>query len=187
MFSSISAPTRSTSRRALSSSIRARMAIAARIAPMSSCRARPIPRNPASMSIPKAACSWPSGRIFRRAMRARIGRSCARFRRSSARRCRSIRCTRCGRSSLRDYPHFAKIDAIAPGDPADIAQDRRRRRDAERCAFRLAGRGFLSSPIRSRAPRLSWPNVRRWRAAHLQTGGGVASTWTDSCRFCSPF
>ena len=45
-------------RRAPSSSISAPTAIRARTAPTSSCRVRPIPRNPASTSTPKAVCRW---------------------------------------------------------------------------------------------------------------------------------
>ena len=63
------------SRPGLCRSIRAITATAARRAPMSCCRARPIPRRTAPTSTPRAACSWAAARCSRPATRARIGRS----------------------------------------------------------------------------------------------------------------
>ncbi len=75
-----SAPTRSTCAASArpSSSIRAITAMPARAAPMSCCRAPPIPRRTRPTSIPRAGCSGRSAPCSRPATRARIGRSSAR-------------------------------------------------------------------------------------------------------------
>ena len=80
MWCSCWGPMRSKSRPAPSWFMSGRTAIGARTAPMSSFRARPIRRSPASTSTPKDACRWPGVPRSRRARRAKTGRSCARFR-----------------------------------------------------------------------------------------------------------
>ena len=74
-----------------SSSIRAITAMPARTAPMSCCPAPPIPRRTRPTSTPRAASSSPAAPCSRRAMRARIGRSCARCPRCWAARCPTTR------------------------------------------------------------------------------------------------
>ena len=129
--SSTSARTRSTSSRARSSSISARTAIAAPIARMSSCRARPTPKKPASTSTRKGGRSSPSARCSRPGTRARTGRSCARFRIRSARSCRSIRSRNCGRRSPPPTPSSCDLTPSRRrmrASSASIAATRRRGR-----------------------------------------------------------
>ena len=140
------------SSRAPSSSTSARTAIAARIAPTSSCRAPPIPRRPASTSTPRAGRNSPSAPCSRRAKPARTGRSCARSRsalgaqaavRHPRRSCaprstRRIRISSTRRRSRRPIP--PRSAAIAG------AASRRR-------GVRLADAGFL--PDQPDRPRLA--------------------------------
>ncbi len=54
------------------------------------------------------------------------------------------------------YPHLARVDQIAAGDPADDHQPGGARRHAGQGAVPLAGRPTSISPTRSRAPPRSW-------------------------------
>ena len=111
-------------RRAPSSSISAPMAIAARRVRTWCCPAPPIRRNRRLTSIPKAGCRWRRGPRFRPAMRARIGRSCARS-------------PTCSERSFRMTSLAATAPALCAGAPASRAHraDRagRCRRYAKAC------------------------------------------------------
>ncbi len=134
------APTRSIFPPAPSWSISAPMATAAPTAPTSSCRARPIRKNPASTSIPRGGCRWRRAPPFRPAMRARIGRSCARCPTGWAINCPIDSLSGLRQVLFRAYPHLGRIDQIAPGDSGDIATAGGARGNARQGALRLAGR-----------------------------------------------
>ena len=120
--SSILAPTRSTSSPAPSLSTSAHMAIAERIEPTSSCRARPTPKRPASMSTPRGGLNSPSAPCSLPGTRARIGRSCAPCRTRSARDCRSNSLTQLRSALAAAYPFLVRFDAIARADAAVFGQ-----------------------------------------------------------------
>ena len=89
--------------------------------------------------------------------------------------CRSTRSPRLRAALFKAHPHLARIDQIAPGDAGDIAQLAGARRHARQGAVRARRSRTSTSPIRSRAPRRSWPNARRWPKAAPRDGGGVSS------------
>ena len=120
--SSILAPTRSTSSPAPSSSTSARMAIAARIGPTSSCRARPTPKRPASMSTPRGGRNSPSAPCSLPGTRARIGRSCARLSDPIGARLPFDSLTQLRSALAAAYPFLVRFDAIAPADAAVFGQ-----------------------------------------------------------------
>ena len=110
-----SAPTRSTSHPGPSSSISAVMATAARTVPMSSCRARPIRRSPASTSIWRGGCRCPPVPRFRRERRARIGRFFARLSDVLGQRLPYDSVAALRRNLFEAHPHLQRIDRITPG------------------------------------------------------------------------
>ena len=58
----------------------------------------------------------------------------------------------CAHALFEAHPHLARIDQIAPGDAADIAQARGARRHAGQGAVPLGRSTTSISPTRSRAP-----------------------------------
>ena len=66
------------------------------------------------------------------------------------------------------HPHFMRIDQIAAGDAADIQKLAKLGGTRRQGAAAFVGAPTSISPIRSRAPPPSWPNVRRWRNAARQ-------------------
>ena len=137
--------------RRVSSSISGPTAIAARIAPTSSCRAPPIPKNPASTSTPKAACRWPTAPCSRRATRAKTGRSCAHCRSTWPQACPTTRSAQLRAALFKAHPHLQQIDEIAPGDRGDVRKLAGLGGTTEKAAFALADRGFLpDQPDRAR-------------------------------------
>ena len=120
-----SAPTRSRSNAVPSRSISGPTATAAPRVPTSCCRRRPTPRNPGSTSTPRAGCNLPTEPISRRAMPARIGRSCARCPTGSATSCHSIRSPACAPSStprIRTWPASTRSRTGPVADFSGIAQ-----------------------------------------------------------------
>ncbi len=95
-------------------------ATAARTAPTSSCRARPIRRSPASTSIWRGACRCPPVPRSRRERRARIGRFCARYRTCSASSLPYDSVAALRRGLFEAHPHLQRIDRITPGERTDI-------------------------------------------------------------------
>ena len=161
--SSTSAPTRSTSSPAPSWSMSAHMATAAPIGRTSSYRARPTPKKPESMSTPKDGRSSPSARCFRPGTRARIGRSCEPLGSLGA-KLPFDSLTQLRAALAVAYPFLVRFDAIEPADAsvfgsiAALGGLSTRRRSSRLSLTSI-------SPIRSRAPLASWPNVRLWPGA----------------------
>ena len=112
----------------------------------------------------EAACRWPTAPASRRAKRARTGRSCARCRTCSARRCPSIRCAL--RAAL-----YAAHPALRRARPdragrRGLAREPAAGRGSATGAFAPAVRGFLSD--QSDRPRL------RGHGRMLGAGAGAA-------------
>ena len=128
---------------ARSSSTSAPMATTARIAPTSSCRARPIPRSPASTSTPRAARRSPIAPASRRARRARTGRSSARCRTCSARSCRFDLLAQLRQALFKAVPHLMRLDQIEAGKADDVKTLAGRGGSLDKAAFEPAIDGFL--------------------------------------------
>ena len=157
---SCSVPTRSRSRPAPSSFMSVRTATGARTAPTSSCRARPIRRNPASTSTRKAACRWPGAPSFPpgearedwailRALSDVLGHklpydSLAQLR----------------QALFKAHPHLQRAGQIAPGDARGYHSARGARRQPGQGGVRLGGRRFLSHQSDRARVRRSWRNAR---------------------------
>jgi len=112
---------RSTSHPAPSSSISAPTAIRAPTVPMSSCRARPIPRNRGSTSIPRGACRWPGRASFPPGDRARGWAILRALSDVLGHKLPYDSLAQLRQALFAAYPHLQRIDQIAPGDRADVS------------------------------------------------------------------
>ena len=133
-------------------------------APMSSCRAPPTRKRREPTSILKDGRNLPSARLSRRAMPAKIGRSCALW--SDAMGCAKLPFD--SLSQLRAalyaaHPGFAKQSRDCPGRRPRSFQTGRL--SAARSTRRRSSRPspISISPTRSPARPKPWPNVRLWR------------------------
>ena len=88
-------------------------------APMSCCRAPPIPKRTAPTSTPRGGCSSAAAPCSRPARRARTGRSCARCRARSAGRCRSTSLRELRRQHARGASGLGRDRR---GDPGGVGQ-----------------------------------------------------------------
>ena len=129
----------------------------ARIAPTSSCPAPPIPRRTRIyVNTEGRAADDRRAPCFRRARRARTGRSSARCPACSARRCRSTLRRQLRATMFAAHPHLALLDQIDPADSAAIERLAQQAGEARQGAFRPRDRRISISPIRSRALPPSW-------------------------------
>ena len=184
-----------------SSSIRAITAIAARAAPMSCCRAPPIPRRTRPTSTPRAASSSAGAPSSRRARRARIGRSCARSPRCSAASCPTIRWRSCASACWPRQPGLRRdrrdraggLGRLRQGRPRSIAKpfaypitdfyrtDPISRASPTMARMRRGPRGRRRRAAEDRHPWLS--SLDRLRAADRRSSS--PRSWRSSCRCCS--
>jgi NADH-quinone oxidoreductase subunit G len=156
---SCSVPTRSISPPGPSWSISAPTEMRARTAPMSSFRARPIPRNLASTSTPRGACRWLAAPPSHRATHVRTGQSCGRCRMCSTASLLMTRLPSCVRRCSRRIPTCSA--SIRPRPPSGRILLRWPRAAAPSKRPPSAAHSTTSiSPIRSRGRPRSWRNAR---------------------------
>ena len=123
------------------------MATAARIAPTSSCRARPIPRNPASTSTPRAGCRWPTAPSFPpgearedwaivRALSDVLGKKLPYDSLAALRQ-----------AMFKAVPHLMRIDQIEAGKADDVKKLAGKGGSVEKAPFKTVEDFYLTNPI----------------------------------------
>src|SRR6185437_5893697 len=131
-------------------------AIAARGAPMSCCPAAPIPRRTRPTSTPRAAPSSAGAPSSRRATRARIGPSCARFPTRWAAGCRTIHWRSCASGSRQRARSSRRSTRSCRRNGAPLA-----RRACSRPSLSPIRSAISTAPTRWAAPRRPWRNAPR--------------------------